>query len=229
MAAGLSIVVVEDHDLLREATVATLCAHGHHAVGLVCAEDVDTLAGAALPDLFVIDVGLPGEDGFGLAQRLRAARPAVGIVMTTARTRIGDRVAGYGSGADIYLPKPVDPAELLAAVHALGQRLRLADPAAGQLRLDVQQQLLHGAGGTVPLTHAEALLLAALAQAAARTLDRWQVAVHLGLDRRLADRSSLDVRVSQLRRKLLQAGAPRPAVQAIRGHGYRLGVPVSVA
>lgn len=227
-AVPLRIVVVEDHDLLREATVAMLNGHGHRAVGVVCAEDVDTLLLATLPDLYVIDVGLPGEDGFVLARRLRAARPSVGIVMTTARTRIGDRVTGYGSGADIYLPKPVDPDELLAAVLALGHRLRPAAPDADGLRLDVRQQRLHGAHTAVALTRAETTLLAALAQAGTQTLSRWQVATHMGLDNRLDERATLDVRISQLRHKLHDAGAARPALQAVRGHGYRLCVPLTI-
>ena len=224
----LRIVVVEDHDLLREATVAMLCAHGHRAVGLVCAEEVDEQARQTLTDLYVIDVNLPGEDGFALAQRLRAARPGVGILMTTARTQVGDRVAGYGSGADIYLPKPVDPAELLAAVQSLGQRLRSVAAPAGALVLDTRLRRLGGRGDAVSLTHAEASLLVAFAQAAQHTLERWQVAMHLGLHNLPAERGTLDVRMSQLRAKLLQAGATRPALQAIRGHGYRLCVAVSV-
>lgn len=228
MAAGLSIVVVEDHDVLRDATVAMLRAHGHAAIGLYCAEEVDERPAAALADLYVLDLALPGQDGLALARRLRAARPGVGIVMTTARTGIDARVAGYGSGADIYLPKPVDPAELLAAVQALGQRLRPVDTATPGFQLDVQQQRLTGRSGAVLLTRTETVLLAALAQADEHQLERWQVATHLGLDHRLVDRANLDVRVSQLRRKLLEAGAERPALQAVRGRGYRLCVGVSV-
>lgn len=225
MAAGLNILVVEDHDMLRDATVAMLQSHGHRARGVLCAEDLDALD-AALPDLYVIDLNLPGEDGLSLARRLRQARPGVGIVMATARTQLHDRVAGYGSGADIYLPKPVDPAELLAAVRALGQRIRPAD--SGQaLRLNLQGLRLAGPQASVVLSAAEAQLLVALAQAPLQTLERRQVAVHLKLDSRDALRTNLDVRLSLLRKKLREAGAPDPCLQAIRNHGYRLCVPLA--
>lgn len=224
----LSIVVVEDHDVLREATVAMLRANGHAALGLVCAEEVDEQPAAALPDLYVVDLNLPGQDGLALARRLRAARPGVGIVMVTARTGIDARVAGYDSGADIYLPKPVDPAELLAAVRALGQRLQPLAVSGEGLRLEAMGQRLVGPAGAVALTLAELQVLAALAQAAAQTLERWQVAQLCGLGNGASARASLDVRMSQLRHKLLQAGAARPGLQAIRGHGYRLCVPLLV-
>lgn len=224
----LSIVVVEDHDLLREATVAMLRANGHAALGLFCAEEVDEQPAAALADLYVVDLNLPGQDGLALTRRLRAARPGVGIVMVTARTGIDARVAGYGSGADIYLPKPVDPAELLAAVQALGQRLQPSAVGGEGLRLEALGQRLAGPAGAVALTLAESQMLTAFAQAAAQTLERWQVAQLFGLGDRAGDRATLDVRVSQLRHKLLQAGAERPGLQAIRGHGYRLCVPLVV-
>lgn len=227
MAAELNILVVEDHDVLRELTVALLQSRGHHARGVVRAADVDALDGPP-PDLYVIDLNLPGEDGLSLARRLRQARPGVGIVMTTARTQLHDRVAGYGSGADLYLSKPVDPAELLAAVQALGQRLRPVDDGQG-LRLDVQGLRLRGPLTSVVLSAAEAQLLLALAQAPQQTLERWQAALHLKLDSRDAQRANLEVRLSQLRKKLREAGAPDPCLQAIRNHGYRLCVQIAAA
>lgn len=227
MAAGLNILVVEDHDMLREVTVALLQAHGHQARGAMCAEEVDDLPGLELPDLYVIDLNLPGEDGLSLARRLRRARPGVGVIMATARTQLADRVAGYGHGADIYLPKPVDPAELLAAVQALGQRIRQV-PQEQLLQLDVQRLRLQGPQGElVHLTPTEVQLLVALSQAAQQTLARWQVAVHLKLDTAGSQRTNLDVRLSQLRKKLREAGAPEPCLQAIRNHGYRLCVPLT--
>lgn len=228
MPAPLSILVVEDHDMLRDATIALLRENGHDARGARCAEDVDDLRGMSLPDLYVIDLGLPGEDGLSLARRLRQARPGVGIIMATARTLIDDRVAGYHSGADIYLPKPVDPVELLAAIRALSHRIK---PAVSEhaLQLDVQRLRLRGPSGDVTLTATEAGLLTALAQANLQTLERWQVAVHLKLDDGEGQRASLDVRLSQLRKKLRDAGAGEPCLQSIRNHGYRLCLPISIS
>lgn len=232
MAAALNIVVVEDHDMLREATVTMLRAHGHRVQGVTCAEEVDELSTALdrllsdAPDLYVIDLSLPGEDGLSLARRLRHVRAGVGIVMATARTQLEDRINGYDHGADIYLPKPVAPDELLAAVNALGHRIK---PPSDEdaLELDMRRRQVTGPNGAVALSAAEAQLLLALAQASLQTLERWQVAVHLGLDTDDAPRANVDVRLSQLRKKLRDAGAPESCLQAIRNVGYRLCVAIT--
>ena len=227
MASALKIVVVEDHDVLRDAIVAMLRDRGHDAIGLVFAEDVDDTPGAASADVYVLDLNLPGEDGISLAQRVRAAYPNAGIVMMTARTEIADRVLGYRSGADIYLPKPIDPEELLAAAEALGHRVRPSE-ASDAFSLDAKAQVFNGPGGTVRLSRTETDLLAALAVANARTLERWQVAEYLKLDDDLGASGRMEVRLTLLRKKIAGAGADGAAIKALRGFGYRLEIPVSV-
>ena len=120
---SLNIVLVEDHDLLRTVTESVLKEAGHQVLALTCAEEVDEALSFMNPDLYILDLNLPGEDGLTLSRRIRKSHPRVGIIMTTARTDISDRLDGYESGADIYLPKPTDPSELLAAAVALARRL----------------------------------------------------------------------------------------------------------
>lgn len=120
MVATLNILVVEDHDILREATVETLRQQGHQVTGIDCAEALDAEFGGVLFDVYVIDLRLPGEDGISLTRRLRLRQPGAGIILATARVLPQDREAGLVSGADIYLPKPLLPEDLLAAVAALG-------------------------------------------------------------------------------------------------------------
>jgi DNA-binding response OmpR family regulator len=123
-SASLNIVLVEDHDLLRTVTQSVLTDSGHKVLALSCSEEVDDAISSMSPDLYILDLNLPGEDGLSLAKRIRQSHPRVGIIMTTARTDVADRLDGYESGADIYLPKPTDPSELLAAAVALARRLR---------------------------------------------------------------------------------------------------------
>ena len=120
----LNIVLVEDHDLLRTVTESVLTGAGHKVLALGCAEEVDEALSGMNPDLYILDLNLPGEDGISLARRIRRSHPRVGIIMTTVRSEVADRLDGYESGADIYLPKPTDPTELLAAAVALARRLR---------------------------------------------------------------------------------------------------------
>jgi DNA-binding NarL/FixJ family response regulator len=122
----LEIVVVEDNAALLAVTLNALRLPGNSVRGVESAEEF--LAGINLQsvDVAVIDLNLGGRDGIWLAQQLREACPRVGIVMATARVSLQDRLAGYEMGADIYLLKPVEPGELVAAVQALGRRLSSA-------------------------------------------------------------------------------------------------------
>jgi DNA-binding response OmpR family regulator len=228
MTRSLHVVLVEDNDALRLATSVILVQAGFEVSGVACAEDVDDLPTARVPDLYVIDVNLPGEDGFSLAARLRRARPWVGIVITSARTRVDDRVHGYEQGVDVYLPKPVNPPELLAVLRSLGQRLQSRQTRAPGLELHQRSSLLSGSDGSCRLTEAELRLLLALAAARGQTLERWQVAVQLspGEDDMRAD--NLQNRLSHLRKKLQVCGVQGESIKAVRGIGYRLRVPLVV-
>lgn len=226
----MRVMLVEDHDDLREATLAVLQAHGFDAVGVTCAEEVDDTPQQVRPQLYVLDLCLPGEDGLALARRLRAAQPGVGIVMTTARTAVDDRVQGYEAGADIYLPKPVDPQELIAALRALGTRVsqRGGTALAQPVLLDTQGRTLRGGVGTVRLSDSEARMLAAMACAPEGMLERWQVAVHLGSPDAEISPDSLQNRISQLRKKMAASLGEVECIRAVRKEGYKLCVPLQL-
>ena len=202
MNSPQTVMVVEDHDALRHATEKVLRQAGFEVVGLSCAEDLDDQHGARLYDGYVIDLNLPGEDGLSLAMRLRKARPKANIVITTARTDLNDRVKGYEAGADIYMPKPVEPEELVAALRGLVARSKLATRIECGLQLDARQLLLAGPSGRVKLAASEARVLMALAQAKNHTLERWQLMVQLSPDGEDITNDSLQVRLSQLRKKI---------------------------
>ncbi len=96
----LHILVIEDNDSLREATLEFLNDNGHHASGVACAEEVDETPTRDVPNLYLVDVNLPGENGFALTQRIRKSQPLAGIVLMTARSQLRDRLDGYDCGAD---------------------------------------------------------------------------------------------------------------------------------
>lgn len=230
----MNVIVIEDNDNLRQATVAMLVRNGHWASGLVCAEDLVDVQLVPQPDLFVVDLNLPGEDGLSLARRLRAMQPLVGIIMVTARTLLGDRLAGYHSGADIYLLKPVDPSELLAAVESLGRRLRQTMPAEqpvgtrARLRLAPAARLLTGPVAEVPLSESEVIILVGLGSAQTGRLEYAEIMTLLGEDPQSYAQAALEVRIVRLRHKLVRSGAPAGAISSVRGIGYRLTVPLTV-
>jgi DNA-binding response OmpR family regulator len=220
-AISLNILVVEDNDSLRQATVDFLCEHGHLVTGVVCAEDVDDTPLGSVPDLYLIDVNLPGENGFSLAQRLRQAQPSAGIVLITARGQLQDRLQGYQIGADNYLIKPVEQAEMLACIKNLA--LRLKPPVRdSDLLLDGTSLCLRGPKGHVQVTQGEYLLLASLCRAAGNKLERWQAMQLIDPTDKGLVGANLEMRISVLRKKLTACGAPEDAIRTLRGYGYAL-------
>jgi DNA-binding response OmpR family regulator len=236
--AGLNIVVVEDHDALRELVCQALQERGHRATGLSCAEDLQDLSDRGSIDVFLLDLNLPGEDGLSLARRLRDVYPLVGIIMATARSGVSDRIAGYNCGADVYLSKPFELSELLSVVASLGRRRGLERGATDRqigsketLVVDPADLSLFDpkTNQTVNLTGAEVQILVALARAPGQRLSTWQIIEALGLLVEESSKASLEVRMTRLRKKLAQtAAAGDHCLQAIRGEGYQLCVPMQV-
>lgn len=217
---ALKILILEDNDDLREGWMAYFQDQGHYVRGAVLAEDLLDESGDLSPDVYVIDLNLPDADGLDVVKRLRSVHPNVGIVITTARTQIGDKVQGYECGADIYFTKPVAPQELMAGIHALAKRRSSNIPEQDQLRLHLAQHELRGPMGSVDLTPTETTLLAALVRATGQPLARWQMAELLGAGNDLATDAMLEMRVARLRKKLVAAGASAPAIRAVHKRGY---------
>jgi len=225
----LNIVVVEDHQLLRESVVEMLTAAGHRVVGVESAEALGDEVALARIDVVVLDIQLPGESGLQLMQRLRRFQPGLGIIAMTALSAIQDRVAGYESGADVYLIKPVDPRELQAAVMRCGQRSQQAAPGAQvPLTLETLRRCLTGPSGEQRLSADEAVVLAAMIRAPEQRLENWQLLELLQIETTNNDKARVEVRLSRLRRKLLLAGAAPDCLQPVRGTGYQLCIPLQV-
>ena len=225
---SLKILILEDNDDLREGWVSFFEARGHHVRGILLADSLLDELGTFFPDVYVIDLNLPDADGLEVVKRVRATHPKIGIVISTARTQIGDRVSGYESGADIYFTKPVDPHELMAGIVALAKRRQEATGASESLSLDVHRHQLRGPQTTVELTASESCLLAGLARAAGQPMSRWQLAELLGTGDSLPSDAMLEMRIARLRKKLHAAGADLPAIRAMHKRGYILTCDVAL-
>jgi DNA-binding response OmpR family regulator len=233
---GLMIVVVEDHDDLRSLTVQALVDYGHLAKGIASAEDLHDLHHQGSIDIFLLDLNLPGEDGLSLAKRLRTAFPLVGIIMTTARSNVKDRALGYARGADVYLSKPFDLEELLAAVSALGrrrsaERLLAEGKFSGNYLLNEKSLSIEcpKTGLRSALSAAEVQLLVSLSRAPAQRLDVWQLIESLGLIVDSHAKGNLEVRLARLRKKLItQVDAPHNCLESVRPGAYQLCINVQV-
>lgn len=229
LTPALHILIVEDNDRLRMATADLLRAQGHEVSCAVTAEDVDDTPTRDVPDLYLIDVNLPGEDGFSLARRIRHSQPLAGIALLTARGQLSDRVTGYDAGADVYLVKPVEQSELLACLHNLARRLKGPEPSAmPQLVLDSQSMTLKGPHGEASLNHVESILLAALTRAAGQKLERWQAMQLIDPNNKGLVPANLEMRINSLRKKLAACGGGTVRIQTLRGFGYALFGPIRV-
>lgn len=226
----LKILLIEDNDQLREATLAILKQQGHEVVDIPMAEDLVDATGGFIPDVYIIDINLPDEDGLSLTRRLRAKHPQAGIVITTARTTISDKVAGYESGADLYLTKPVHPKELIASLGALGKRTKQRSSGQGQgLVLQVSRLRLVGPRRELGVSISDVKMLSALARAPGQSLERWQIAELVSTDQDPHPSASMiEMRIARLRKKLLMAGVAQPCIQALHRVGYVLCCPVTI-
>jgi DNA-binding response OmpR family regulator len=216
----LRVVVIEDHDALRELLVGHLRRRGHEVFAAADAEALDHELAGVRADVYLLDVNLPGEDGLALATRLRSAEPTAGLVVLTGRTGLADRVRGYDCGADVYLAKPVDVAELDAVLRSLARRIR--GDGALEFVLLVDNGTLRGPAASVRLSAPQVALLAALARAPGGQLATFQIMERLGRSPDSYRESTLQVAVARLRERIVAAGGARRAIVAIRGEGYAL-------
>ena len=229
--SSLNITIIEDDEPLRRLIVNALRAQGHHVIGLEDAESIDDEGGSQLIDLLITDLNLPGESGLSLAQRFRNAQPGAGVIMITALDQVADKVSGYEHGADIYLTKPIDPAELLAVVNTFARRhydLHANDNQGSQFTLYPDQLNLTGPAATVSVTRDEALILTSLARAPGHMLEYWQLLELLTMEDTSHSKSALEVRIVRLRKKITEAGYPLPPIKSIRSKGYLLALSLRI-
>ena len=237
MALNGRILIVEDDSSVREMLAEYLRTHGYEVAqadqGAAMREAIEK----TLPDVVLLDVNLPGEDGFTLARFLRE-RYDVGIIMVTAATDVADRVAGLEVGADDYVAKPFDLRELRARVKSVMRRMQAApqtEPApqgagaatasslvrVGACALDLASHRLFGSDGNeLPLTSMEFDLLKVFLERPNQVLNRDQL---LTLTRNREwepfDRS-IDIRIGRVRRKIEHDPEHPQAIRTVRGVGY---------
>jgi two-component system OmpR family response regulator len=228
MPKTINVVVVEDNLSLQELMVEHLSANGYRAIGVSCAEELDERLVETKPDILLLDINLPGEDGISIATRLTQAHPNMRIAMLTARVADKDKTIGYGSGADMYLTKPASPDEILAAVASLSRRIAQDNHGAEILLLELAKSQLGGRLGQVRLTTAEALMLKALAEAPNQKLEYWRLLELLNKPATEKAKSALGVAMHRLKLKMVGVGAESPAIKSLFKEGYQLGIPVQI-
>ncbi|MFI5057556.1 MAG: response regulator transcription factor [Candidatus Acidiferrales bacterium] len=177
-------------------------------------------------DLVILDVMIPGRDGFAVCRELRKSGKRMPILMLTARAAVEDRITGLDHGADDYLTKPFEFRELLARLRALLRRsgeLRPPKIVVADLLLDTAAQSVSRSGRNIPLTAKEYALLEFLARNAGRVVGRAEIAEHVWDETFDAFSNLIEVYMNRIRRKI-DADAELPLLHTRRGAGYLLGV-----
>nr|WP_231386942.1 response regulator transcription factor [Nocardia sp. BMG111209] len=216
------ILVIEDADAIRAAVTSALSAAGHEVLARADGSGLEHDLSRFRPDVVVLDVMLPGRDGFTLLETVRA-RCKAGVVMLTARDGVEDRVRGLRAGSDDYVVKPFDLTELVARIEALLRRMgRLQTKLTiGDLVVDVDSGVVVRGDGPITLTATEFKLLAYLAAHRDRVVTKTQILTAVwGYED--YDPNLVEVYVSAVRRKLEEHG-PR-VLHTVRGLGYTLRV-----
>jgi DNA-binding response OmpR family regulator len=222
----MKILVVDDDPELRPLVAFALRQGGYLVLEAATGEAALETAAGELPDLVVLDVNLPGIDGFEVCRRLRQSSRAP-ILMLTVRGEEGDTVRGLDLGADDYLTKPFSPRTLLARVRAALRRAQQETApqplAVGRLCLDPERHTVQvGAAPPVALTRLELRLLQLLLAQAGHTVPPERLLRHLWGSSPTADREHLKQLVYRLRQKIeLDSSAPRHLLTD-PGAGYRL-------
>ncbi|HQY07333.1 MAG: two-component system response regulator OmpR [Burkholderiales bacterium] len=225
------IAVVDDDARIRDLLRRYLTQEGFEVLLAEDSKALNRILTRETVDLIVLDLMLPGEDGLSICRRLRAANDITPIIMLTAKVEDVDRIVGLEVGADDYLPKPFNPRELLARIHAVLRRRPLMEaPGApsrdaqsvsfGPFEFDLALRRLTRDGDVISLTTGEFSMLKALVRHPRQPLSRDKLAqLARGREFEPFDRS-LDVQVSRLR-KMIEPDPSQPRyIQTVWGVGY---------
>lgn len=218
----MRIVIVEDNESLARGVENSLRDQGHAVDWLSDGAEADRFLADEGADVAVIDVNLPGLSGFEIVRALRKRGSTIPVIMLTARGELNDRVEGLDAGADDYLVKPFEMAELAARIRALSRRrsdIHTGVQEIGQLRFDRIARLLTGPEGTIELPRRELSLLECLVDHSGRIVSKERIADALYGVGSEFDANAVELLISRLRRKLVGTGV---IIRTARGLGYLL-------
>lgn len=218
----MRIVLIEDNERLAQGIENSLRDQGYAVDWLSNGREADHHLAQEGADIVVIDVNLPGLSGFEVVRALRKRGSTIPVIMLTARSDLDDRVNGLDAGADDYLVKPFEMAELLARIRALSRRrsdIRTATQEIGGLRIDRVARTVTGPNGPIDLPRRELALLECLLDHSGRVVSKERIADSLyGVGSEM-DENAVELLISRLRRKLADTGV---SIRTARGLGYLL-------
>lgn len=221
----MKILIIEDEKLLADSLKALLQSKGFTADAVYDGEEGAAYAETGMYDLLILDVLLPGLDGYQVVRRVRRERCTVPVLMLTAKSALEDRIEGLDAGADYYLTKPFDTRELLACVNALLRRQgsQINELTFGDTALDLASAMLVCGDKSIRLSAREFDVMRFLLEAKGRNLSKEAILSRVwGYDSNAVE-NHVEVYIGFLRKKLASIGSDI-RIEAIRRLGYHLEV-----
>jgi len=229
-----AVLLVEDNLRVSDELALVLSAAGYVTRCAYDGEHMRSLLTITTPDVVMLDLNLPNEDGISLCKWLRDLHPFIGIVMLTARVMGSERTEGYQAGADVYLTKPTRPEEILAVIRNLMRRhdRHGAGPLVASHAWTVHQKSMSLSApdaDVLSLTPKETIALITLAQSSSHcTYEELIDKLGAEAQRTSFDKVRLEVLISRLRSKLFKFKAQAFEIKTVHGAGYRLSTPLKV-
>ncbi len=228
------VLVVEDEPDVAELIRYNLAKEGWEVTSVANGADALRRARESRPDIILLDIMIPQLNGWEVCRRLKQepGTQAIPVIMVTGRVEEGDKVLGFEMGADDYVTKPFSPRELIARVRAVIRRGKAGDATerkshlkAGDLEIDRHRFEVRMQGRPVELTPKEFELLAALVATPGRVFGREELLDLVWGRDGFVEPRTVDVHVARLRAKFTAAKLPPPAIETVRGIGYRFREP----
>ena len=225
------ILVCEDEDVIRDFVVIKLQRAGYTVVDVGCGEDALRVFDEANGDfdIALLDIMMPGIDGFQVCKALRAKSNTLGIIMLSAKTQEMDKVNGLMIGADDYVTKPFSPSELVARVDAIYRRVCMSENTAhmpkviesGCFRLDQKSRTVSKNGEIIDLTQVEYQIMELFLKNQNVALDRNQILTEIWGDNYYGDIKIVDVNIRRLRMKVEEEPSNPKYISTVWGYGYK--------
>lgn len=226
------ILVCEDEDVIRDFVVINLNRAGYDVVDVNCGEEAlrvfDEEKGNF--DIALLDIMMPGIDGFQVCKALRKKRSTLGIIMLSAKTQEMDKVSGLMLGADDYMTKPFSPSELTARIDAIYRRVSMSmvreeeDSSiivSGPFELDLKSRTVSKNGVPIELTQVEYQILEYFLNNQKTALDRSSILTHIWGDNYFGDDKIVDVNIRRIRMKIEDEPSNPKYISTIWGFGYK--------
>ncbi|MGM9525030.1 MAG: response regulator transcription factor [Peptococcaceae bacterium] len=221
----MKILIVEDEHLLADSLQELLVQKGFDTDVAYDGASGEAYAALNIYDLLILDIMLPGQNGYEIARKIRSRHLGTPILMLTAKSAVEDRIAGLDAGADYYLTKPFDTRELLACINALLRRqgAQVDEIRFGNTALDLDSAMLICGTNQIRLSAREFDIMRLLLQAGARNLSKESILTRVWGYESEAVENHVEVYVGFLRKKLASIGS-NIRIEAVRRMGYHLEV-----